>query len=207
MLSAGGSLQWLRNTLFPDSLRAKDPGGIYPKMIEEAQRAPAGAENLFFLPYLTGERCPHPDPDAKGAFIGFTPRHNRAHLIRATLEGITFGMSEQIQIFREMQIPVRQVRASGGGARSNFWRQLQADMYGAPVVTINVAEGAALGASILAAVGAGHYKSVPDATSAIIKVRETSKPNKKSGGLYARQYKKYAALYPALKPSFPSLCG
>jgi xylulokinase len=208
MLSAGGSLQWLRNTLFAEQLKKlKDPGMLYPQLIEEAQLAPAGAENLFFLPYLTGERCPHPDPDARGAFIGLTPRHNRSHLIRAVLEGITFGMREQIEIFREMQIPVEQVRASGGGARSDFWRQLQADMYQAPVVTINVSEGAALGAAILAAVGQGHYKSVPEATKAIIKVKTTAKPSRKSAALYARQYQKYAGLYPALKPNFPTLCG
>jgi xylulokinase len=116
-------------------------------------------------------------------------------------------MREQIQIFREIQIPVNQVRASGGGARSDFWRQLQADMYQAPVVTINVAEGAALGAAILAAVGQGHYKSVPEATKALIKVKTTAKPNKKAATLYETQYQKYATLYPALKPNFPTLCS
>jgi xylulokinase len=174
-------------------------------MIDEAQRAPAGSEHLFFLPYLTGERCPHPDPQARGAFIGLTLRHSRAHLIRSTIEGITFGMREQTQIFREMAIPIAQIRASGGGARSAFWRQLQADMYGAPVVTINVAEGAALGAAILAAVGSGHYGSVPEATGAIIKVKDTSRPNKKAAALYDHLYQKYAALYPALKNDFAVL--
>ena len=208
MLSAGGSLQWLRNTLFAAEIKkAGDPGSIYPAIIKEAQSAAAGAENLFFLPYLTGERCPHPDPAARGAFIGLTPRHDRRHLIRAVLEGITFGMREQIQIFREMKIPIQQVRASGGGARSEFWRQLQADMYNAPVVTINVSEGAALGAAILAAVGQGHYASVPQATKAIIQIRTTAKPSKKAAALYDAQYQKYAALYPSLKPNFRSLCG
>jgi xylulokinase len=208
MLSAGGSLQWLRNTLYQHELKKlKDAGELYPKLIEEAQLAPPGSENLFFLPYLSGERCPHPDPNAKGAFIGLTPRHNRSHLVRSVLEGITFGMREQIQIFREIQIPINEVRASGGGARSNFWRQLQADMYQAPVVTINVAEGAALGAAILAAVGQGHYKSVPEATKQIIQIKTTAKPNKKAAKLYDTQYPKYATLYPALKPNFPTLCG
>ncbi len=203
MLSAGGSFQYMRNTLFASEIKKhKDPGQIYPAMIEEAQKAPAGSENLFFLPYLTGERCPHPDPNARGAFIGLTPRHSRQHLLRATLEGITFGMREQTIIFRQMQIPIHQVRASGGGARSVFWRQLQADMYNAPVVTINVAEGAALGVAILAAVGAKHYASVPEACKAIIKVKETSKPAKKAVALYESQYQKYGALYPALKSWF-----
>lgn len=206
MLSAGGSFQYMRNTLFEgEAKKLKDPGALYPRMIAEAAAAPAGAENLFFLPYLTGERCPHPDPAARGAFIGLTPRHTRAHLLRATLEGITFGMREQILIFREMGIPIRQVRASGGGARSLFWRQLQADMYNAPVVTINVAEGAALGVAILAAVGRGAFKSVPEACSAIIDIKETSRPQKKAAALYDAQYQKYAALYPALRGVFPAL--
>ena len=206
MLSAAGSFQWLRNTLFVQEMKKlKDAGTLYPAMIAEAQKAPAGAENLFYLPYLTGERCPHPDPNAKGAFIGLTPRHQRAHLLRACLEGITFGMREQTMIFRQMGIPIEQVRASGGGARSAFWRQLQADMYQAPVVTINVSEGGALGVAILAAVGIGDYKSVPEATKAIIKINEKSAPNKKMAALYEKQYGKYAALYPALKDVFPVL--
>lgn len=208
MLSAGGSFQYLRNTLFAsEAMKRKDPGTLDPEMIAEAASAPPGSENLFFLPYLTGERCPHADPHATAAFIGLTHRHTRAHLIRATLEGITFGMREQIQIFRDMQIPIQQVRATGGGARSTFWRQLQSDMYNAPVVTINAAEGAALGAAILAAVGTGQYRTVPQATNAIIKVHEKSTPSKKSAALYAHQYTKYAALYPALKPIFPTLQG
>ena len=206
MLSAGGSFQYLRNTLFASEvMKRKDPGSLYPEMIAEAASAPPGSENLFFLPYLTGERCPHADPHATAAFIGLTPRHSRAHLLRAVLEGITFGMREQIQIFREMQIPITQVRATGGGARSTFWRQLQADMYNAPVATINASEGAALGAAILAAVGTGAFSSVPQATKAIIQVKEKSAPNKKSVSLYNHQYTKYASLYPALKPLYPAL--
>jgi len=206
MLSAGGSFQYMRNTLFPEEVRkAKDAGSLYPAMIKEAESAPPGSENLLFLPYLTGERCPHPDPNARGAFIGLTPRHGRAHLLRATLEGITFGMREQIMIFREMGIPVHQVRASGGGARSRFWRQLQADMYNAPVVTINVSEGAALGAAILAAVGNGAFDTVPEACQAIIQVKEKSSPKKGAVSFYDGQYQKYAALYPALKNIFPRL--
>jgi xylulokinase len=207
MLSAGGSFQYLRNTLFAEEVEAlrkagKDAGALYPRMIAEAQSAPAGAEDLFFLPYLTGERCPHPDPRARAGFIGLTPRHTRAHLLRAALEGITFGMREQIMIFRQMGIPIAQVRASGGGARSEFWRQLQADMYEAPVVTINVSEGAALGVAILAAVGAGAFGSVPEGCRAIIRVKERSKPGKKAAALYERQYRKYGGLYPALEAWF-----
>jgi xylulokinase len=208
MLSAGGSFHYLRNLLFPDQIRKlKDPGELYPGMIKEAQAVNPGSENLFFLPYLTGERCPHPDPNAKACFIGLTPRHRRAHLIRATLEGITFGMREQLMIFRDMGIPITQVRASGGGARSEFWRQLQADMYGSPVVTINVSEGGALGAAILAAVGAGAYSSVSEACAGTIRVRSTRTPNRKAVEFYGAHYQKYAALYPALRDVFPRLDG
>jgi xylulokinase len=207
MLSAGGSFQYMRNTLFASEVAKlhqahKDPGAVYPQMIAEAASVSAGAEGLFYLPYLTGERCPHADPCARAGFIGLTPRHTRAHLLRATLEGITYGMREQIVIFRQMGIPITQVRASGGGARSEFWRQLQADMYQAPVVTINVSEGAALGVAILAAVGAGEYTSVPEACSAIIRVKERSKPSKREAAAYDWRYRRYAALYPKLKEWF-----
>ncbi len=206
MLSAGGSLQYARSLFFrEEAAKLKDPGTLYPRMIAEAERVAMGAENLFFLPYLTGERCPHADPAARGAFIGLTPRHGRGHLLRATLEGITFGMREQIMIFREMGIPIRQVRASGGGARSAFWRQMQADMYDAPVVTINVSEGAALGAAILAAVGTGAFKSVPEACKGIIKVKERCGAMSKAARFYDKQYGKYAGMYPALRGVFGGL--
>jgi xylulokinase len=121
------------------------------------------------------------------------------------IEGITFGMREQVMIFRQMGIPISQIRASGGGARSNFWRQMQADMYQSPVVTINVAEGAALGAAILAAVGTGAFGSVAEACSEIIRVKEKCTPAKKTAAIYATQYEKYGALYPALKGNFAAM--
>ena len=210
MLSAGGSLQWLRNTFFSTQLsqliaKKKDPGALYEQIIHLAQDAEPGSENLFFLPYLTGERCPHPDPHARGCFIGLTPRHSLAHLSRATLEGITMGMREQVDIMRSMGIVITQVRASGGGARSDFWRQLQADMYQAPVVTINVSEGAALGAAILAGVGSGRWNNVPEATGQIIKIKSRSRPNTKRSALYEIHHKKFAMLYPALQTFFKAI--
>lgn len=210
MLSAGGSLQWMRNTFFGEELRqlkkaGKEAGEIYPRMMKMAEAAPAGAEGLVFLPYLTGERCPHANPDARGAFIGLTPRHNLGYMVRAAVEGITFGMREQVAIFRAMGIPIREIRASGGGARSAFWRQLQADMYGAPVVTINVAEGAALGAAILAGVGAGAYGSVAEACRGVIRVREKSRPRAGMVRLYEQQYGVFRDLYSALCDSFSHL--
>jgi xylulokinase len=207
MLSAGGSFQWLRNTLFSgeiDKLRRakKDPGQLYPAMIEEAAQAPAGCEGLVFLPYLTGERCPYPDPQARGAWVGLTVRHGRPHLMRAVLEGITFGMRDQIEIMRSRGVEISQVRASGGGAASQFWRQMQADMYKANVVTINTREGGALGVALLAAVGTGEFASVPEACKAAIRVTETLKPKKASTQLYDGLYPTYQSLYQSLRDEF-----
>jgi len=210
MLSAGGSLQWLRNTLFGkeiDRLRRtkKDPGQLYPAIIEEAAQAPAGCEGLVFLPYLTGERCPYPDPQARGAWVGLTIRHGRSHMMRAVLEGITFGMRDQIEIMRSRGVEIAQVRASGGGAASRFWRQMQADMYKANVVTINTREGGALGVALLAAVGTGEYASVPEACKAAIRVTETLKPRRAEAKVYDGLYLTYQALYRSLRDQFVSL--
>jgi xylulokinase len=211
MLSAGGSLQWLRDTLWADQVAAarkakKDPGELYPRLIEEAAQAPAGSECLTFLPYLTGERCPYPDPTARGAWVGLTVRHRRAHLIRSVIEGITFGMRDQVEIMRSRGVPVTEVRASGGGAASLFWRQMQADMYNAKLVTINTREGGALGVALLAAVGTGLYKSVPEACAAAIRVTETLKPDKATARIYNAMYPTYQSLYRSLRGEFGKMC-
>jgi xylulokinase len=169
-------------------------------MIAEAETVEPGAEHLLFAPYLTGERCPYADPTARGAFVGLSARHTRAHLIRAVLEGITFGMAEQVAIFRQIQIPIQQIRLSGGGARSPFWRQLQADIYRATVATVSATEGAALGAAILAAVGTAQYPSVAAACKALIHVEEVRRPQRKAAIFYAERFTHYTQLYPALKP-------
>lgn len=207
MLAAGGSLQWFRNQLGQQEVRQAAEAGVdpYTLLIDQARQAPAGCEGLFFLPYLTGERTPHADPYARGCFIGLTARTDRAAVIRSVLEGVTFGMKDQVTIMREMGIPVKQVRASGGGARSEFWRQLQADMYDAPVVTLNVTEGAALGVAILAAVGTGAYKSVPAACKAIVKSVDTSKPRRDLVRLYNDHHAMFGRLYGCLKPAFPDM--
>ncbi len=210
MLSAGGSFQWLRNTLLAEQVKAavkakQDPGQLYPRMVKEAEFAPPGCEGLVFLPYLTGERCPYPDPDARGAWIGLTVRHNRAHMVRAVLEGITFGMRDQIEIMRGRGVPISEVRLSGGGSASKFWRQMQADMYKAKAVTINTQEGGALGVALLAAVGTGVYSSVPEACAAAIKVTETLRPNQKVARIYDRLYPVYRSLYQTLRADFKQL--
>ncbi|HEX3357937.1 MAG TPA: xylulokinase, partial [Tepidisphaeraceae bacterium] len=165
MLSAGGSFQWFRNQLAENEIHAAKRRKIdpYELLIAEAQKSDPGAEGLFFLPYLTGERCPHPDPNARGGWIGLTARTRRRDMIRSLLEGVTFGMRDALQIMHEMNLPISEVRASGGGARSDFWRHLQADIYNRPIVTTNAEEGPAYGVALLAGVGTGVWSSVEEA--------------------------------------------
>lgn len=207
MLSAGGSLQWFRNTLAAGEVaiakrRKIDP---YELLIRAAQRAPLGAEGLFFLPYLTGERCPHLDPNARGGWIGITARTTRDMLIRALLEGVTFGMRDAIEIMQRMNISISQIRASGGGARSRFWRQLQADIYDKPIVTTNAEEGPAYGAALLAGVGTGAWSTVEEACRACIKERGRVKPVPRRAAAYARHYDVYTRLYEDLKDRFAQI--
>ncbi|WP_428937489.1 xylulokinase [Fontivita pretiosa] len=204
MLSAGGSFQWFRNQLGQNEVlaarkRKVDP---YELLVAEAAKAQPGAEGVFFLPYLTGERCPWPDPCARGGWIGITARTTRRDLIRSLLEGVTFGMRDALEIMRQMNIPITQVRASGGGARSEFWRRLQADIYNAPIVMTNAAEGPAFGVALLAGVGIGAFKSVEEACKASIRQVGRIAPNRKLAALYERYYSVYRSLYPALKDRF-----
>jgi len=212
MLSAGGSLQWLRNTLLAEQVAkltraGKDAGVLYPQMIAEASQAPAGCEGLFFLPYLTGERCPYADPNARGAWVGLTVRHRKSHLIRAVLEGITYGMRDQIELMRQLGVKIRQVRAGGGGALSEFWRQLQADMYKVPVVTINTQEGAAYGVALLAAVACGAFGSVEEACRRAIEITHTCRPGRPASRVYDTMYGEYRRLYRSLKDDFARIAA
>lgn len=207
MLSAGGSLQWFRNHMAKDEMaRAKRKGvDVYELLMEEAQTADAGCEGLLFMPYLTGERCPHPDPYARGGWVGLTARHTRASMIRSVVEGITFGMTDALRIMQDMGIDIQKIYLTGGGARSEFWRQLQADTYNVPVGLTNATEGAAYGVAILAGVGTGVWKSVPQATEAIIHETETHAPQPQAAKFYGRVHKQYRKLYPALADTFHSL--
>lgn len=209
MLSAGGSFQWFRNQFAAAEVAAARRKKIdpYELLIEEAVRAPIGSEGLFFLPYLTGERCPHPDPNARGAWIGMTARTDRAMMIRSLLEGVTFGMRDALSIMQAMKIPIREVRASGGGARSPFWQQLQADIYRQPIVLTNATEGPAYGAALLAGVGTGAWKSVEEACRQSIKSTRRINPKKKAADQYERHYPVYQKLYHDLKDRFAEMAG
>jgi xylulokinase len=209
ILSAGGSFQWFRNQLASDLVdqakkRKVDP---YELMTELAASAPLGSEGLLFLPYLTGERTPHADPNAKGAWIGLTPRHGRSHLIRAVMEGVTYAMRDSLELMKGLGIAIDEIRASGGGARSPFWRQMQADIYGAPVVTINASEGPAFGVALLAATGTGAFASIEEACDHTINVVSKTRPTKKAKEFYDQGYGVFAGLYPALREEFRKIAA
>ncbi|NQT21129.1 MAG: xylulokinase, partial [Planctomycetes bacterium] len=207
MLSAGGSFQWFRNNLGdPEKAIAQQEGvDPYEVLCREAEKAAPGSEGLFFLPYLTGERTPHANPNAKGAWIGLTARHQKPHMIRSTLEGITYGMRDSLEIIKGMGVPVNQIRVSGGGAASAFWRQLQADIYGQDVVTVNAGEGGALGVALLAAVGTGTFNSVEEACDAVIEIADTTARNTATAEIYDKYYPLYGTLYQHLKDDFDAI--
>jgi xylulokinase len=197
MLSAAGSLQWYRDTLAPDM--------SFDALIAEAETVPPGSEGLLFLPYLTGERTPYPDPLARGAWVGLTIRHTRGHLTRAVLEGVAFGIKDSFTLIESAGLgAIRQVRISGGGARSALWRQIMADVLDVELVTVNTTEGAAYGAALLAAVGAGLYASVDEACAATIRITGQTLPSPHAES-YRAWYPRYRALYPALAGEFAAI--
>ncbi|MCL4294827.1 MAG: xylulokinase [Anaerolineae bacterium] len=192
MLSAAGSLRWYRDTLAP--------GVDFDRLLAPANEVPPGSEGLLFLPYLTGERTPHPDPLARGAFVGLTVRHTQAHLSRAVLEGVAFGLRDSFELMKSAGLAeIKQVRVSGGGAKSQLWRQILADTLNAELVTVNTTEGAAYGAALLAGVGVGGWPDVDAACQAAIKVTGSTRPQADQAAKYERVYAEYRQLYPALK--------
>jgi xylulokinase len=193
---AGLSLRWFRDQF---GVVQKDGRDVYELLTEEAARAPVGAEGLLWAPYLMGERTPHLDPNARAALVGLTVSHHRAHIIRAILEGVAFSLRDSFEIFREMNVPVETIRLGGGGARSKLWRQIQADIYGQEVETVQAEEGAAYGVALLAGVAAGVWPSVDAACEAVVRVRERIAPNPVAVSVLNRQYSGYRALYPALR--------
>ncbi len=204
VLSAGGSFQWFRNQLGEMEVATARAMGVDPYQLlsAEAQQAPAGSEGLYFLPYLTGERTPHADPYARAAWIGLSLRHSKRHMARAVLEGATYAMRDCLEIIRGMQIPIEEIRLSGGGARSPFWRQLQADIYGQPVVTINAEEGPAYGVALLAATGTGEFSSIEEACAATIRLVTNTPPDQHAAATYNRCYPVFGDLYRSLAGNF-----
>ena len=204
MLSAGGSFQWLRDNLGELERRQAEQRGVdpYDVLCEEAAQAPPGCEGLIFLPYLTGERTPHANPNARGAWVGLTLRHGKNELIRSVMEGITYGMKDSLEIIRGMGIEVSEIRLSGGGARSEFWRQMQADVYGQPVCTINAEQGPAYGVALLAGVGTGVWSSVEEACDCCISVAAEYKPGRKARAAYRQFYPVFRRVYRSLRKDF-----
>ena len=195
MLSAAGSFQWYRDTLAPNV--------SFDDLLKEAESIPAGSEGLQFLPYLSGERTPHPDPLARGAFIGLTLRHSRAHMTRAVLEGVAFGLKDSFTLIQNAGLgEITQVRGSGGGTKGALWRQIMASVLNAELVTVNTTEGGAYGAALLAGVGAGAWADVVSACKQSIRITGATSPVEKEADVYRKSYAVYQGLYPALKGSF-----
>jgi xylulokinase len=198
MLSAAGSLQWYRDALAPQM--------SFDELLKEASAIPAGSDGLQFLPYLSGERTPHPDPLARGAFIGLTLRHGRAHMTRAVLEGVAFGLKDSFKLIQNAGLgSISQVRASGGGTKGALWRQILASVLEAELVTVNTSEGAAYGAALLAGVGAGAWPDIPTACRACVKITGSTLPQPSEMAAYRQAYALYQELYPALRPTFAEM--
>jgi xylulokinase len=191
MLSAAGSLTWLRN--------ATDPNSPFDKLLKTAEDWPPGTEGLIFLPYLAGERTPHADPDARGAFTGLSIRHDRGALTRAVLEGVAYGLRDSLDLITELGDRPELGRISGGGARSDLWSQIIASTLDLPLERVAVDEGAAFGAAILGGVAAGAWDDVPSAVQATVRATQTIDPVPEWVEIYAEQRERYRALYPALR--------
>ena len=206
-LAAGGSLRWVRDALGSPEINVAILTGVDPYEIltAEAALAPVGCEGLIYLPYLSGERTPYPDPNARGTFFGLTVRHTKRHLVRAVLEGVAYSLRDSIELFRSLSIPISQVRATGGGARSRVWRQILADVFATELVTVNVTDSSAYGAALLAGVGAGVYASVPEACAQTVSIVDAVQPIPENSAIYDQYYTVYRSLYPALKPAFDAV--
>ncbi len=187
--AAGLSLRWFRDTF----------GGGYEALSEEASLIPPGADGVLWAPYLMGERTPHLDPNARAALVGLAANHGRAHVVRAILEGVAFSLKDTLTIFRELEIPVGEIRLGGGGARSRVWRQIQADVYGQAVTTVEAEEGAAFGAALLAGVAVGVWPSVEAACDAVVRVAERVEPGEAALAVMRERYRAYRRMYPALR--------
>lgn len=200
MLSAASCLKW-----WVESINDKLPGDRFDILLKEAECSPVGSNGIVFLPYLMGERTPHSDPNAKGTFIGLNITNNRADMTKSILEGVCFGLRDSLEILKDMNIPVKRARVSGGGAKSRLWRHILADIFNTDVEIINSEEGPAFGGAILASVGCGLFGSVDEACKSLIKVVEVVKPHSENVQKYNKVYKVYTGLYYTLKNTFTLL--
>ncbi len=194
--AAGLSLRWFRDTFGAGDEDGRDP---YERLTEEASAVPAGSDGLLWAPYLMGERTPHLDPNARGALVGLTASHRRGHVVRSILEGVAYSLKDTFTLFEEMQVPVSRIRLGGGGARSPLWRQIQADVYGHEVETVEAEEGAAYGAAILAGVGARTWNSVDEACRSVVRVSEKTAPQAAAASAMKEGYAAYRRMYDAIR--------
>ncbi len=199
--AAGLSLKWFKDTFcFEEKENARKNGiSVYQTLDEMAAKVPAGANGLFYLPYLMGERTPHLDPNARGAFVGLSASHGKADLVRAVMEGVTYSLKDCLKVFEEIGVSVESMLACGGGASSALWRQMLADSFCCDITCTRSTEGAALGAALLAGVGAGIYGSVREACDAVCKTGDICKTDDKAAEIYRAKQTLYDGLYPALK--------
>lgn len=209
VLSAGGSLRWFRDALSRDQVRAAAARGIdpYDVIMESASQAPPGSDGLIFLPYLTGERTPYPDPNARGNFFGLSLRHTYEHVARSVVEGITFALRDSAELLHALNIETPTIRITGGGARSEFWRQLIADILQARVVTALSDLGPSFGAAILAGAGAGVFSSAAEAGTKFAQISSALAPDRDVTARYDRTYELYRLLYPSLKLPYDALAA
>ncbi|MBQ1955066.1 MAG: xylulokinase, partial [Clostridia bacterium] len=205
--AAGLSLKWFRDNFCSPEMTTAELMGVDPYVLmdKQAERVAPGCDGLFYLPYLMGERTPHLDPNARGAFIGLSARHTRSDMLRAVMEGVGYSMKDCLEIIRGMDVPVKEIRASGGGGKSPLWRQMLADMFARPVVTTTSSEGPALGVAILAGAGTGVYSSVEEGCEICVKKKTTQKHNKETAAVYRKSYPVYKKLYKSLKGDFAKI--
>jgi D-xylulose kinase len=204
---AGLSLKWYRDNFCIEEKRTAELMGVDPYVLmdSEAEKVGAGSEGLIYLPYLMGERTPHLDPNARGVFFGLSAKHGKPEFVRSIMEGVVFSLRDCLEIIRGMGVDIKEVRASGGGGKSCLWRQMQADVFGTDIATINSSEGPALGVAILAGVGTGVYRSVSEACETVISVKSKQEADMKQHLLYEKYYRIYGGLYKSLKGNFEEL--
>lgn len=203
MQAAGLALRWFKESVVEYS---RDGEITYEHLSELASRAPAGSGNLLFLPYLTGERSPHLDPEARGCFVGLNLNHDLTHMVRSIMEGVTFGMRDSMKILQKMGLPIDEIRCAGGGASSPVWREIQAEVYNRTVARTNIEDSAALGAALLAGIGTNLFPPDPvKSTELFLEVTEKVEPNSEKAEVYDRLHERYQSIYRALKPEFKKL--